>query len=27
VEDDYVVIKAGMERLTTYNDQVLTIGA
>lgn len=27
VEDDYVVTKAGMERLTTYNDQVLTIGA
>ena len=25
VEDDYVVTKAGMERLTTYNDQVLTI--
>ena len=27
VEDDYVVTKAGMERLTTYNDQVLTIRA
>jgi Xaa-Pro dipeptidase len=27
VEDDYVVTKDGMERLTTYNDQVLTIGA
>jgi len=25
VEDDYVVTKAGMERLTIYNDQVLTI--
>lgn len=25
VEDDYLVTKAGMERLTTYNDQVLTI--
>lgn len=27
VEDDYVVTKSGMERLTTYNDQVLAIGA
>jgi len=27
VEDDYVVTKVGMERLTTYNDQVLAIGA
>ena len=25
VEDDYLVTKAGMERLTTYDDQVLTI--
>lgn len=27
VEDDYVVTKDGMERLTIYNDQVLTIRA
>jgi Xaa-Pro dipeptidase len=27
VEDDYLVTKSGMERLTMYNDQVLTIGA
>jgi Xaa-Pro dipeptidase len=27
VEDDYLVTNYGMERLTTYNDQVLTIGA
>ena len=25
VEDDYVVTKTGMERLTTYDDQILTI--
>jgi Xaa-Pro aminopeptidase len=25
VEDDYLVTEAGVERLTTYDDQVLTI--
>jgi Xaa-Pro aminopeptidase len=27
VEDDYLVTKTGMERLTVYDDQVLTIGS
>jgi Xaa-Pro aminopeptidase len=25
VEDDYMVTRTGVERLTTYNDQLLTI--